>query len=225
MVFNYELRIKHLQQPVQSRRCSAVESETTVANEFGKGDVLKAYPPLIKPHGHAHQFHCPIRHQRNPSNVHELLLMVCIGRQKRVGVLCQMMLAMEFPKWACGVHEAVVPVEPEINSYTVHADLEWQPLPLQGVWCFIGLVCEIDRHDHSKCGGGHKFLHDFADADIWDLVSRVFVAIEKAIHLAKSSHNVHFVDSVQFEGRRVKSERSEEIEVISGVCCINVMEG
>lgn len=51
-------------------------------------NICLANPPLIKPHGESHKFHCPVSHERNPNNVKKFLILARIRRQKGAGVFC-----------------------------------------------------------------------------------------------------------------------------------------
>ena len=127
VVFDDQLSIEVAEGPAESRGWGRMDSEATVTSELGKDDVLMADPPLIKAHRHTHELHREVGHERDTSDVKELLFQVGVERQQRVRMLGEMVGAVVFPQPADVMHQAVVPIEPEVEDDAVKSSLKRQP--------------------------------------------------------------------------------------------------
>ena len=106
-----------------------VQAQARVPRNLSKDNVLMANPPLVKAHRESHSLHREICHQRDTGDVEDLLLKVGVQSEQRVGVLRQVVSAVELPKMLNLVHQTVVPVEPKVQNDAIEAGLEEQPLP------------------------------------------------------------------------------------------------
>lgn len=107
-----------------------MDAEAAVAEDFSEGNVLMADPPFVEVEGDAEKLKGEVGHQRDADHIEELLLVVCIRGEQRVGVLGQVVGAVELPQGTDVVHQAVVPVEPEVEDDAIQADLEREPFPV-----------------------------------------------------------------------------------------------
>lgn len=57
-----------------------------MSNDLGEYDILVTDPPLIKPHWKSNSFETEIGQQRNSDHIEELLLMICICCEQRIGM-------------------------------------------------------------------------------------------------------------------------------------------
>ena len=130
IILNDNIRVKHLQQPRQSREVGHVQLKTTVSKHLDKRNVSMADPPLVEPHGQPNEFECEVRHDWDDHHVEELLLVVRVCSKQRVRVLREVVLAVEFPEKPDVVHQPVVPVEPEVEHDPIDANLQRQPSPI-----------------------------------------------------------------------------------------------
>jgi len=153
MVFYDQFRASHPQEPSQRRRGGSKHAQAAVTKELGEDDVLVADPPLVKAHRHTHQLHRPPSHERDAKYVEDLLLCIGVQCQEWVGVLCEVVCSVKFPKKIAVVHDSVVPVEPEVQNYAVKSDLDWQPEEINRCWCQASLVGEGHCHQWPKCRG------------------------------------------------------------------------
>lgn len=129
VILDDEFRIEHSQEPAQCVGRRGEKAQSTVASQFGEDDVLVADPPLVESHRHTHQFHSKICHEGDARDVEKLLLMVGVQRKEWVGVLGQVVGAVVFPETVHLVHQAVVPIEPEVEDDTIQANLQRKPHP------------------------------------------------------------------------------------------------
>ena len=68
-----------------------------MAENFCKSDVLMADPPLIESKRQTDELQTEVGHKRHSNHVEKFLLVVGISGKERVGVLCQVVGAMELP--------------------------------------------------------------------------------------------------------------------------------
>lgn len=164
-----------------------VQAQTGVPRKLGENNILMANPPLVKAHGKSHSLHGEVCHQGDARDVEDLLLKVGVQSEQRVGVLRQVVSAVELPKRLNLVHQTVVPVEPKVKNDAIETGLEEEPLP-----CHLGghlarCVREEDREQRSDRRGRDERPNDLGNAYVGDSVSRVFVAVEEADLLAHAS--------------------------------------
>lgn len=127
VVLRRQLGLKQSQEQRVGRWWSSEDSHARVTEQLCEDDILVADPEIVEAHGQAHQLECAVGEERDDGNVEDLLLSVGIDGEQRVGVLGEMVCAVEFPKSVVLVHEAVVPVEPEVQNDSVETHLDGNP--------------------------------------------------------------------------------------------------
>lgn len=224
MVLDNKLSVKHAQKDSQHIRRRGVKTQATVASQLRKHNVLVADPPLVKAHGHAHELHRKVRQQRDAGNVENLLLRVGIQRQQRVRVLGEVVGAVKLPQAADLVHQAVVPVEPEVEDDAVEPGLERHPPPAHVGGGLGGAVGEEDGEDGAEGGRRDERAHHLPDADVGDAVALVGVAVEEAVPVAHGAEHVDLADGDELEGDAVEEEGLEGREVDARVLDVEVVQ-
>ena len=124
VVLDDNLSIKHLQEPTKGIGRREMESNTRMSPELGKNNVLLADPELVEAEGETHGFQRSKGEEWNDDNIKELLFVIGISSEKRVGVLGGVVGSMEVPEEVDVVHGSVVPVEPKVKNKTVETNLE-----------------------------------------------------------------------------------------------------
>lgn len=157
-----------------------MQSESAVSGQLGKDDVLVADPPLVEAHRQAHHLQAEVGHEGNAGNVEELLLSVGIQGEQRVGVLRQVVGAVEFPEAVKLVHDAVVPVEPEVQHDTVQTDLEGKPGPADCRGSHARPVAEEDGEDWAEGRGGQERSEDLGNSHIGHSISFMLVTVQES---------------------------------------------
>lgn len=122
VVLDDELGIKESQQPAHGRWRCCVHAEAAVPRKLGKHHELMTDPPLVEAHRETHQLEAEVGQERDSGNVENLLLRIGVERQQWIGVLGKVVRAVVLPEAADVVHEAMVPVEPEIEQNTIETD-------------------------------------------------------------------------------------------------------
>lgn len=172
MILNHNLTVQHLQHPAKRRRHGQMQSNSTMAPDLRKGNVLVADPPFVKAHGQAEGVvQREVGHHGDADHVEEFLLVVCVGGEGWVGVLGEVVRAVELPERVEVVHEAVVPVEPEVEDDAVDADFEWEPFPVKLGGELVRVVGEVGGHDDARDGGFVQGGDDLGHAYVWDAVT------------------------------------------------------
>lgn len=143
VVFNNDIAVEHLQQPAHSRGHGQVDADAAMTEDLGEGNVLVADPPFIEAHRQANKLKREVGHQRDAHHVEKLLLVVCVGGEEGVRVLGQVVGAVVLPQRTNIVHQAVVPVEEEVEDDAVEADFEREPLPVHHGWGLAHGVGEV----------------------------------------------------------------------------------
>lgn len=130
VIFADELAVKILEQPGHGRRRVDVDPQATVAAQFSPDDIIVTDPPLGKAHWKAHKSHGEECYKWNANNVEELLLDIGIESQERRRMFCEMMPSMKAPEKVDVVHNSVVPVEKEVESDPIEANLYRKGQPI-----------------------------------------------------------------------------------------------
>ena len=180
VVFDDKLAANSLEQESQGIGGRSVQTQTAVASQFSKNNVFVADPPLVESHRHHHGLHGEVGQERNTGNVPEFLLVVGVQGQERVGVLGEMVGAVELPERLGLVHDAVVDVEPKVENDTVETSFEEYPSPSQVDRSFGDVVAKDNGEDGTEDGGGQQRVHNLGDANIGNSISLVLVAVEEA---------------------------------------------
>src|SRR3954447_19010653 len=107
-----------------------METKTTMSSKLRKHNIELTNMPFVETHRHTYEFHSEISHQRDPCNIEEFLFRVRINGKKWVRVFRQMMCSVEFPETVHVVHDAVTPVEPEVQDDAVETDFNRNPFPV-----------------------------------------------------------------------------------------------
>ena len=150
VVFDDQLCVEVAKEPAKSRGRASVNTKTGVACKLSVHDVLVADPPLVETHRETHQFHGEERGQRDTGDVEEFLLQVGVQGEQGVRVLGQMVGAVVLPQGLEVVHDAVVPVEPEVEDDAVQACFQGQPSEVHVGGSFGFLVGEEDGEHWSE---------------------------------------------------------------------------
>lgn len=224
MVLDDQLGVEHSQQPREGVGGRSMQTQTAVARQLGEHHVLVAHPPVIEAHGQAHELEREERQQRDTGDIEELLLVVGVQGEQRVGMLGEMVGAMVLPEAGDVVHEPVVPVEPEVEDDAVQADLEGQPQPADGVRGLRGAVGQEDREHGAEGGRGDERVGDLGDADVRDTVALVLVAVQEPVDVTQAAEDVHLVDGDQLEGGHVEKEGTKRAQVLACVEHVGVVQ-
>lgn len=123
MILNDNLGIEPLHEPAEGRRDGQMQAQTAVPKHLGENNIFMADPPLVEAHRQPQQPQSEVGHHRHPDHIAEFLLVVRVCREQRIGVLGQVVSAVILPEEADVVHEAMVPVEPEVEHDAVQSDL------------------------------------------------------------------------------------------------------
>lgn len=161
-----------------------LDAQTAVTGDLSKHNVLMAHPPRVEIEREADGGHAEVREQRDDGNVPNLLFLVGVESQQRVGVLCQVVRAVELPERLDLVHEAVVPVEPKVEDDSVEADLYGQQVPVDIGRGHAGAVAEEDGEERAHSRGDDEREEDLGYANVGDAVAFVLVAVEEADFVA-----------------------------------------
>lgn len=154
VVLDDNLSIKLLQKPTKGVGRGEMESNTRMAPEFGKNNVLLADPELVEAEGEAHGFQRSKCEEWNDDNIKELLFVIGISSEKRVGVLGGVVSSVKVPEEVDIVHGSMVPVEPKVKNKTVETNLESKPCPPLPVgnsieWRNVAIVGEVNGQSNA----------------------------------------------------------------------------
>lgn len=132
--------------------------------------------------------------------------------------------AVKLPQAADLVHQAVVPVEPEVEDDAVEPGLERHPGPAHVGGGLGGAVGEEDGEDGAEGGRRDERAHHLPDADVGDAVALVGVAVEEAVPVAHGAEHVDLADGDELEGDAVEEEGLEGCEVDARVLDVEVVQ-
>nr|POE65892.1 hypothetical protein CFP56_57582 [Quercus suber] len=225
MVLSDKLSVEELEQRSGSGRWGDKAADARVTKQFGEDDVLMAQPPIVETHRESDQLHRRPSEKRDDEDVEEFLLVVCVEREERVGVLGKVVRAVVLPQAVEVMHAAVVPVKPKIEDDWVDPDLDGCPeVPVTGGGCLTHAVCDKHSHHRSPGGCGEKAVHHSRNAVIGNLITRVLVAVQTAVLIGEHAKHSELVNGVQLEGKRVHYEDGDVSQVLAGVHNIGLVE-
>ena len=188
-----------------------------MSENLGEGDILVADPPVVKAQGDTESAERQEGKEWDDHHVEELLLVVCVGGEKRVRVLGEVVGAVELPQTADIVHHSVVAVEPEVENDAVQADLEAQPSPPADIpenldGGLVAVIGEVYSHrDPPACCLIERCRH-LVYADVGDTVSFVGVSIEVSDLLAHLPAALDLANDGPAEGDKVESKGGYGVE-------------
>jgi len=112
-----------------------------------------------------------VGHHGDANHVEEFLFVVCVGGEGWVGVLGEVVGAVELPERIEVVHEAVVPVEPKVEDNTVDANFKREPFPVELGGELVRVVGEVGGHNDARDGGFVQGGNNLGHAYIWNAVT------------------------------------------------------
>lgn len=95
-----------------------------MAEDFGKGNVLVADPPVVEAQGDTEDVEGSPGHERYDNHVEKFLLVVGECGQESVWVLGEMVGSVVLPEEVDVVHSAMIYIEPKVENNTVESDLK-----------------------------------------------------------------------------------------------------
>lgn len=139
-------------------------------------------------------------------------------------MLCKVVCTVDAPKGIILMHNAVVPVEPEVEYYAIEGNLEREikPIHLQG--SFGDVVRHESSEDHSKDDGAHKRDKDISNANVWNTVTLVFITIKVAVYVAASSQYPELVNADEMKDEGVVYCSCNRAQVFAEICRISLVE-
>lgn len=216
MVLDDDLAVEELEEPVESRRRRQMDAKTTVAPDLRERNVLMAHPQLIKAHGQANAFQGKVGHHGDADHVEEFLPVVCIRGEEGVGVFGEVVGAMELPETAHVMHQAVIPVEPEVKGDAVETNLQREPFPVHLGRQLVVVVGEVGRHDDAGNGGLVQRSNNLVHSDIRYAIPRL-VAIQEAISMAKAAEQMDQVDDGGVEHCGIEGYDGKSVQAVARV--------
>lgn len=122
---------------------------------------------------------------------------------------------VETPQAFVVVHEAMVPVEPEVERDTIHAKEDRQAQPVELDRCLGGGVGEDDGHDNAASNGDDEGEHDFGSAMVGDIVA-FLLAVEETVAVGHPPHDVELVDASQSQGQGIADDDNDGMDRAAG---------
>lgn len=212
MVFDDELCIKELEYPVDGGRSAPVNAKTTVSDDLREHHILITDIPFVERHGHADQLQGTPRKERDDKNIEELLLVVGICSEQWVGMFRQVVCAVIFPQRGHAVHQAVVPIEPEVDRDAVESNLKRQPAPVERERELLRSVGQVDGHGQAKSRNRKELRRNPFHANIRDVVAFMLVSIQEAVDQPEPAYCLYQMDTSAVERRGVQPKDGERVE-------------
>lgn len=122
------------------------------------------------------------------------------------------------------MHDAVIPVEPEVEDDTVETDFEGEPGEVHGGGGLGGAVGEEDGEHGAEGRRGHERADDLCNANIGNSVAGVFITVEETMCMAQTAEDVEFVDGDGLEGDAVEDECAERADVVARILDVGVLQ-
>lgn len=204
MVLDDEFAVEVLEEPGKQVGCDEVNTQTGVADEFAENDILRADPPLVESHRHAHEFHSCPSEERDNSDIEEFLWFIRIQCEQWVWVFGKVVSAMMFPEAVIVVHNPVVPVEPKVENDAVKTSFEREPCPVHVHRCFRRLVGQHEEHHRPQRCGGNQRHGDFGNMAVGNIVSSKLIAVQEAESMSHPTYGMDMADRGDFESNSVE---------------------
>jgi hypothetical protein len=186
VVFDNKLQVEIPQERCRGYRGCGVDAQAAVAKRLDKHDVLVADERLIEAHRQAKRPAAVEGEHGYDENVKSFLPAIGVQLQERVGVLGEVMSTVELPEPGDVMHGTVVPVKPKVNHQWVHGELDVEPEERPAYEGLRRLVSVLSHNEHQSSSGARQDegRDDFADSDVRDAISAMFITVEVAVDMA-----------------------------------------